>query len=165
MARAGELGVDQALSFLKEVDAINLRRRARMVDLTREVVGGNFRGVKVAVLGAAFKPNSDDIRDSPALDVAVSMQRSGADVLLYDPAAMENVALRYPQLALAESAVAAAADADVVCHLTEWREFRDMAPSALEGSVRHKRIVDGRNALDPDLWRDAGWTYRALGRP
>src|SRR4051812_19394255 len=142
MARAGELGVDQALSFLKEVDAINLRRRARMVDLTREVVGGNFSGVKVAVLGAAFKPNSDDIRDSPALDVAVSMQRSGAEVLLYDPAAMENVGLRYPELALADSAVAAATGADVVCHLTEWREFRDMAPAALERVVRHKRIVD-----------------------
>ena len=104
MARAGELGVDQALSFLKEVDAINLRRRARMVDLTREVIGGNFHGTKVAVLGAAFKPNSDDIRDSPALDVAVSMQRQGADVLLYDPAAMENVALSYPELKLASSA-------------------------------------------------------------
>jgi UDPglucose 6-dehydrogenase len=165
MARAGELGVDQALSFLKEVDAINLRRRARMVDLTREVIGGNFRGTKVAVLGAAFKPNSDDIRDSPALDVAVSMLRSGAEVLLYDPAAMENVALRYPELKLATSAFEAAQDADVVCHLTEWREFRDMAPASLEGAVRHKRIVDGRNALDPDLWRNAGWTYRALGRP
>jgi UDPglucose 6-dehydrogenase len=166
MARAGELGVDQALSFLKEVDAINLRRRARMVDLTREVLGdGGFKGAKVAVLGAAFKPNSDDIRDSPALDVAVTMQRSGADVHLYDPAAMENVALRYPGLPLAESALEAAQGADVVCHLTEWREFRDMVPSALDGAVRHKRIVDGRNALDPDLWRGAGWTYRALGRP
>jgi UDPglucose 6-dehydrogenase len=166
MARAGELGVDQALSFLKEVDAINLRRRARMVDLTREVLGnGGFKGAKVAVLGAAFKPNSDDIRDSPALDVAVTMQRSGAAVHLYDPAAMENVALRYPDLPLADSAVEAAQDADVVCHLTEWREFRDMLPASLDGAVRHKRIVDGRNALDPDLWRDAGWTYRALGRP
>ncbi|MDX6227736.1 MAG: UDPglucose 6-dehydrogenase, partial [Frankiales bacterium] len=166
MARAGELGVDQALSFLKEVDAINLRRRARMVDLTREVLGnGGFKGAKVAVLGAAFKPNSDDIRDSPALDVAVSMQRSGADVHLYDPAAMENVALRHPDLPLAGSALEAAQGADVVCHLTEWREFRDMLPSSLDGAVRHKRIVDGRNALNPDVWRDAGWTYRALGRP
>src|SRR4051794_12186874 len=165
MARAGELGVDQALSFLREVDAINLRRRARMVDLTREVIGGNFHGTKVAVLGAAFKPNSDDIRDSPALDVAVSMLRQGADIVLYDPAAMENVALRYPELKLASSAAEAAQDADVVCHLTEWREFRDMLPASLEGAVKHKRIVDGRNALDPDLWRGAGWTYRALGRP
>ncbi|BEP14556.1 UDP-glucose/GDP-mannose dehydrogenase family protein [Acidothermaceae bacterium B102] len=165
MARAGELGVDQALSFLKEVDAINLRRRARMVDLTREVIGGNFHGTKVAVLGAAFKPNSDDIRDSPALDVAVSMLRQGAQVLLYDPAAMENVAAKYPELTLAGSAVEAAQDADVVCHLTEWREFRDMLPSSLAGAVKHKRIVDGRNALDPVLWREAGWTYRALGRP
>jgi UDPglucose 6-dehydrogenase len=166
MARAGELGVDQALSFLKEVDAINLRRRERMIDLTREVLGDQgFKGAKVAVLGAAFKPNSDDIRDSPALDVAAAIQRSGADVHLYDPAAMDNVALRHPEIKLAESAVAAATGADVICHLTEWREFRDMQPSVLADVVAHKRIVDGRNALDPDLWRGAGWTYRALGRP
>jgi UDPglucose 6-dehydrogenase len=166
MARAGELGVDQALSFLKEVDAINLRRRARMIDLTRESLGDQgFKGAKVAIFGAAFKPNSDDIRDSPALDVAASIQRSGADVHLYDPAAMENVALRHPEIKLAESAVEAATGADIVCHLTEWREFRDMEPSLLDNVVAHKRIVDGRNALDPDRWRGAGWTYRALGRP
>jgi UDPglucose 6-dehydrogenase len=163
MARAGELGVDQALSFLKEVDAINQRRRARMVDLSRELVGGTFEGKNVAVLGAAFKPNSDDIRDSPALDVAAAVQRQGATVTVYDPAAMDNARRIHPELSYAGSAPDAARDADIVLHLTEWREFRDMDPSAL--SVRAKRIVDGRNALDPALWRAAGWTYRALGRP
>ncbi len=165
MARAGELGVDQALSFLKEVDAINQRRRARMVDLARELVGGSFRGARIAVLGAAFKPNSDDIRDSPALDVASTIQRSGGEVTVYDPAAMDNARRLHPELAYAESAPSAATDADLVLHLTEWREFVEMEPAALSAVVRERRIVDGRNALDPQVWRAAGWTYRALGRP
>jgi UDPglucose 6-dehydrogenase len=164
MARAGELGVDQALSFLKEIDEINLRRRARMVDLARELCGGSLAGVRVAVLGAAFKPNSDDIRDSPALDVAVGVQRGGAAVRVYDPQAMDNARLAYPTLAYAPSAVAAAQDADVVLHLTEWTEFREMHPSVLAAVVAQRRIVDGRNALDRELWRAEGWTYRALGR-
>ena len=165
MARAGELGVDQALSFLREVDAINLRRRARMVDLAREELGGSFAGSRVAVLGAAFKPNSDDIRDSPALDVAASIQQQGAAVTLYDPEAMENAKLKHPELGYRASAVDAARGADIVLHLTEWAEFRQMDPAALSEVVAQRRIVDGRNALDPELWRGAGWTYRALGRP
>jgi UDPglucose 6-dehydrogenase len=165
MARAGELGVDQALSFLREIDAINGRRRERMVQIAREVVGGSFAGKRIAVLGAAFKPNSDDIRDSPALDVATAIHRGGGDVTVYDPAAMDNARLRYPQLSYADSAGEAATGADVVLHLTEWREFRDMDPAVLSEVVRERRVVDGRNALDPALWRAAGWTYRALGRP
>ncbi len=165
MARAGELGVDQALSFLKEVDAINLRRRARMVDLARELVGGSFGGMRVAVLGAAFKPNSDDIRDSPALDVATSIQQQGAAVCLYDPQAMDNARVKHPELGYRDSAVEAARGADIVLHLTEWAEFRSMDPAVLGEVVADRRIVDGRNALDPAAWRAAGWTYRALGRP
>jgi UDPglucose 6-dehydrogenase len=165
MARAGELGVDQALSFLKEVDAINLRRRARMIDLARELVGGSFGGMRVAVLGAAFKPNSDDIRDSPALDVAATIQRQGAAVCLYDPQAMDNARVKHPELGYRESALDAARGADIVLHLTEWAEFRSMDPAVLGEVVADRRIVDGRNALDPAAWRAAGWTYRALGRP
>jgi UDPglucose 6-dehydrogenase len=165
MARADELGVDQALSFLREVDAINLRRRARMVDLAREALDGSFAGTRVGVLGAAFKPNSDDTRDSPALDVAAAVQRDGATVTVYDPAAMQNAAALHPELAYAGSAMEAAADADLVLHLTEWQEFRQMDPEVLGTVVSHRRIVDGRNALDPQRWRAAGWTYRALGRP
>jgi len=165
MARAEELGVEQALSFLSEVDAINLRRRARMVDLAREQVGGNFSGTRVGVLGAAFKPNSDDIRDSPALDVAATILGEGAAVTVYDPAAVDNARRKHPELAFATSAVDAARDADVVLHLTEWSEFKDMDPAVLSEVVRVKHIVDGRNALDPARWRAAGWTYRALGRP
>jgi UDPglucose 6-dehydrogenase len=164
MARAGELGVDQALSFLREVDAINLRRRARMVELAREELDGSFGGMRVAVLGAAFKPNSDDIRDSPALDVASTMQRQGAAVTVFDPAAMENARVKYPELGYRDSAVGAAKGADLVLLLTEWQEFRDMDPVELGHIVNERRILDGRNALDPQRWRGAGWTYRALGR-
>ena len=165
MARAGELGVDQALSFLKEVDAINMRRRARMVDIAREVLDGSFGGMRVAVLGAAFKPNSDDIRDSPALDVAAAIQRQGAAVTLYDPQAMDNARVKHPELGYRDSALAAARGADLVLHLTEWAEFRDMDPEVLGEVVTNRQIVDGRNALDPVRWRSSGWTYRALGRP
>ena len=165
MARAGELGVDQALSFLREVDAINLRRRARMIDLARELVGGSFGGMRVAVLGAAFKPNSDDIRDSPALDVAATMQRQGAAVTVYDPEAMQNARRKHPELGYRDSAMQAAKGADLVLHLTEWAEFRHMDPEALGRVVTDRLLVDGRNALDPVAWRAAGWTYRALGRP
>ena len=164
MARAGELGVDQALSFLKDVDDINVRRRARMVDLARDLCDGSLAGTRVAILGAAFKPESDDIRDSPALDVAAAVQRAGAAVRVYDPQAMDNARLSFPTLAYANSAVAAAEDADVVLLLTEWREFTQMHPSVLSAVTRERRIVDGRNALDRELWRGEGWTYRALGR-
>jgi UDPglucose 6-dehydrogenase len=165
MARAGELGVDQALSFLSEVDAINLRRRARMVDLAREQLDDSVAGRRIGVLGAAFKPNSDDIRDSPALDVAAKLHSLGADVAVYDPAAMDNARLRYPDLRYVESTLEAADGAHLVLLLTEWLEFREADPEVLAEVVALRSIVDGRNALDPDRWRAAGWTYRALGRP
>jgi len=165
MARAGELGADQALTFLREVDAINMRRRFKMVDLAREQCDGGFLGRRVAVLGAAFKPNSDDIRDSPALNVAAQVQLQGGEVTVYDPRAMDNARKMYPGLAYAETALEAARGAHVVLHLTEWPEFREMDPQELGAVVARRRILDGRNALDPVRWRGAGWTYRALGRP
>ena len=165
MARAGELGVDQALSFLREVDSINMRRRVRMVDLAREVCGGSISGRKVAVLGAAFKPESDDIRDSPALNVANQMHLQGAQVIVTDPQAVENARRAWPDLKFAATAQEAAVGADVVVLLTEWSEYRGLDPEAFGAVVGHRRMVDGRNVLDPAAWRAAGWTYRALGRP
>lgn len=164
MARAGELGVDQALSFLKEVDSINMRRRVRMVDLAREVCDGSIVGRRVAVLGAAFKPDSDDVRDSPALSVAAQMQLQGAYVTVTDPQAVQNARAKWPDLRFAESALEAATGADVVLLATEWREYRDLDPADLGRVVARRTIVDGRNVLDPAAWRSAGWTYRALGR-
>ncbi|HCB03595.1 MAG TPA: UDP-glucose 6-dehydrogenase [Nocardioides bacterium] len=165
MARAGELGVDQALTFLREVDSINLRRRVRMVDLAREVCGGSIVGRRVAVLGAAFKPHSDDIRDSPALSVAAQMQLQGAQVTVTDPQAIDNARKKWPELVYADTVTDAVRDAEAVLLLTEWPEYVALDPAALKEAVAVPRIIDGRNCLDPVTWRAAGWTYRALGRP
>jgi UDPglucose 6-dehydrogenase len=165
MARAGELGADQALTFLREVDAINQRRRSRMVDLAREQCEGSFLGHRIAVLGAAFKPDSDDIRDSPALNVAAQIRLNGGHVTVHDPRALDNARKAWPQLAYADSIEEACQGATVVLHLTEWAAYREIDPVALGAIVDHKRLVDGRNVLDPQAWRAAGWTYRALGRP
>jgi UDPglucose 6-dehydrogenase len=142
-----------------------MRRRSRMVDLAREQCGGGFLGRRVAVLGAAFKPDSDDVRDSPALNVAAQIQLQGGQVTVYDPKAMENARRMFPSLSYAPSAKEAAEGAHVILHLTEWREFREMDPTLLGDVVAERRILDGRNVLDPEQWIAAGWTYRALGRP
>ncbi|GAA4065684.1 UDP-glucose/GDP-mannose dehydrogenase family protein [Actinomadura miaoliensis] len=162
--RAEEIGVGQAVSFLREVDAINRRRRARTVDLVRELLGGQISGHRIACWGAAFKPNSDDIRDAPALDVARTMHGLGGHVRVYDPAALDNARRAFPELRYGENALDVARDADVVVLLTEWSEFREIDPDALAEVVAHRRIVDGRHALDATRWREAGWEYRALGR-
>jgi len=164
MARAGELGVDQALTFLREVDAVNLRRREHVVQLAADVVGGSLNGARVAVLGAAFKPNSDDVRDSPALDVAGKCHLAGADVRVYDPKAAANAQRLWPTLTYADSALDACRDADVVIVATEWAEFREADPAALGEVVAHRRVIDGRNCLPAERWIDAGWTYRGMGR-
>ena len=159
MARAGELGADQALTFLREVDAINLRLRSRLVDLAREQCGGTLIGKRVAVLGAAFKPDSDDIRDSPALDIAEAARRGGALVTCFDPKAMGKARIVHPELSYAESVEDACRDADVVLHLTEWEQFREIDPALLKSVVSVPSIVDGRNTLDPrDGERPAGPT-------
>ncbi len=165
MARAGELGLDQAMGFLRELDNLNVGRRAAMVDLAREAVGGTLLGTRIAVLGAAFKPDSDDVRDSPALNVAGQMQLQGATVSVYDPKAMDNARRLFPTLTYATSTLDACAKADAVMVLTEWAEFRELSHEHLAEQVGAKVILDGRNCLDPAVWRAQGWTYRGLGRP
>ncbi|AXY53829.1 UDP-glucose/GDP-mannose dehydrogenase family protein [Rhodococcus ruber] len=164
MARAGEIGADEALTFLREVDNINMRRRTRMVELAREAVGGTLLGTSVAVLGAAFKPDSDDVRDSPALSIAGQIQLQGASVNVFDPKAMENSRAVFPTLNYATSAIEACVNADLVLVLTEWSEFLALDPQVLRMAVRRPSIIDGRNCLDAQVWRDAGWAFRALGR-
>ena len=164
MARAGELGVDQALTFLREVDAVNMRRREHVVQVAAREVGGSLNGARIAVLGAAFKPLSDDVRDSPALDVAGKLHLSGAHVRVHDPEAMDNAARIWPTLDFAQTPEAAVEDADLVIVATEWRQFRDLDPDVVGDLVAHRRIIDGRNCLPAHRWIDAGWTYRGMGR-
>ena len=161
--RADELGV--SLAFLREVDAINMRRRDKVVALARELCGGAVLGARIAVLGAAFKPDSDDIRDSPALNVAARLRLDGADVTVYDPEALDNARKAYPLLGYAISAEEALRGADLVLHMTEWPQFREIDPEQASRLVARPRIVDGRGALDGERWAAAGWHFRALGRP
>ncbi len=164
MARAGELGADPALTFLREVDSINMRRRTRMVELTTKACRGTLLGANIAVLGAAFKPESDDVRDSPALNVAGMLQLNGAAVNVYDPKAMDNSRRVFPTLNYSTSVIEACDRADAVLVLTEWQEFLDLDPEQLAATVRAKVIVDGRNCLDVAKWQAAGWRVYALGR-
>ena len=166
MARAGELGADQALTFLREVDAINMRRREKTVELARETLGGSLIGRNVTVLGAAFKPNSDDVRDSPALSVAGSLSLSGANVTVYDPQGMENAAKIFPTLTYAPNVEEALDGAEIVIVATEWKQFQELDPVAARKLVAgdNPTVLDGRNCLPREAWEAAGWNFLALGR-
>ena len=166
MARAGELGADQALTFLREVDAINMRRREKTVELARQTLGGSLIGRNVTVLGAAFKPNSDDVRDSPALAVAGSLSLSGANVTVYDPQGMENAAKIFPTLTYAPNVEEALEGAEIVIVATEWKQFQELDPVAAHKLVAgdNPTVLDGRNCLPRKEWEAAGWNFLALGR-
>ena len=162
--RAGELGVEDAMTFLRHIDDVNQRQRDRVVGVATAMVGGDLVGARIGVWGAAFKPDSDDVRDSPALEISGQLHLRGAEVRVYDPRANHTARQGFPTLTYADSAIEAARDADVVLHLTEWQEFRAITPADLKGVVARPQIFDGRNVLDLDAWRSAGWTARALGR-
>jgi len=164
MARAEELGAKQALEFLREIDAINLRARQRVIDVVRAELTDDLTAYKIAVLGAAFKPDSDDVRDSPALDIAAQLQAAGASVIVHDPKAIENARKRFPKLGFAATGQECVKDSDLILHLKERRENRELEPKDLASLVKKKIVIDGRNALDRDKWRTAGWQFHALGR-
>ena len=164
MARAQELGANQALEFLREIDAINLRARQRVIDVVRADLSDDLTQYKIAVLGATFKPDSDDVRDSPALDIAAQLQAAGATVVVHDPKGIEPARKRFPNLDYQEKVVDAVKGADAILHLTEWKEYRELDPSVVGQLVKGKFIIDGRNALDRNKWRAAGWRFHALGR-
>jgi UDPglucose 6-dehydrogenase len=171
-ARAQELGAGEALRFLHEVDLINLRRRTRVLQLAAELLGRRYgpagpdlSGTRVAVLGASFKPNSDDVRDAPSLAVAGLLAKAGADVRVYDPEGMDNARRAQPELTYEPTMHDAVRDADLVCVLTEWADFRNADPVTLGELAAGRRVVDGRNCLDSTLWTQAGWEYRGMGRP
>jgi UDPglucose 6-dehydrogenase len=164
MARAGELGADQALEFLREIDSINLRARQRVIELVRRDLSDNLAGKKIAVLGAAFKPDSDDVRDSPALDIAAQIAAAGAIVTIHDPKAIAPAKKRFPALGFSEDIEGALKGADLVLHLTEWKIYRELDPAKMAKLVANPIMIDGRNALDREAWTAAGWKFRALGR-
>jgi UDPglucose 6-dehydrogenase len=167
-ATAADLGADSLVRWLGTVDEINLGRRERVVTLAREAAGGpggSLDSTRVAVLGVAFKPNSDDVRDSPSLAVCDRLAAEGAIVSVHDPVAMPNVARKRPGLRCAPSVFEAAEGADLVLHLTEWSDYRAIDPAALARVVARRVIIDARCCLDADLWRAAGWTVHVLGRP
>jgi UDPglucose 6-dehydrogenase len=171
-ARAQELGAGEALRFLHEVDLVNIRRRGKVLQLAAELLGRkagpagpDLSGTRIAVLGAAFKPNSDDVRDSPSLAIAAGLAKAGADVRIYDPQGMTNAKEAQPSLTFERSMADAVTDAELVCVLTEWAEFRNADPNALGELAAGKLVIDGRNCLDSSLWARAGWQYRGMGRP
>ena len=164
MARAQELGANQALEFLREIDAINLRARQRVIDVVRADLSEDLTQYKIAVLGATFKPDSDDVRDSPALDIAAQLQAAGATVVVHDPKGIEPARKRFPNLDYQAKVTDAVKGADAILHLTEWKEYRELDPSVIGQLVKGKFLIDGRNMLDRDKWRAAGWRFHALGR-
>lgn len=164
MARAQELGANQALEFLREIDAINLRARQRVIDVVRADLSEDLTQYKIAVLGATFKPDSDDVRDSPALDIAVQLNEAGAKVVVHDPKGIEPARKRFPDLDYRESVLDAVKDVDAILHLTEWKEYRELDPKVIGTLVKSKFLIDGRNMLDREKWRQAGWRVHALGR-
>ena len=164
MARSEELGAQQSLEFLREIDSINQRARQRMIDLVRTDLSEDLKGKKIAVLGAAFKPDSDDVRDSPALDIAAQIHAAGADVCVHDPKAIEPARRRFPALVFESDIESCITNADAILHLTEWKIYRELDPVSLKSKVKAPIIIDGRNALDRDRWIQAGWKFRALGR-
>ncbi|MFM1967790.1 MAG: hypothetical protein RL590_647 [Actinomycetota bacterium] len=164
MARSQELGAEQSLEFLREIDSINLRARQRMIDLVRADIGADLKGKRIAVLGGAFKPDSDDVRDSPALDIAAQIHAAGASVVVHDPKAVEPARIRHPELQYTTEINECLRDADIVLHLTEWKIYREIDPKDAHGLVKSATIIDGRNALDREAWVSAGWKFRALGR-
>lgn len=163
MARAEELGVGQAVAYLKEIDKINLRRRVRVIELLKKELG-ELAGKKVLVLGAAFKPDSDDVRDSPALDIALLALEEGANVLVHDPIALAGVNKKHPELATEKDLLTAFSEADAVVLATEWKEYRELDPMLIVDKVNRRFIIDGRNVLDREIWQKAGFKLVSLGK-
>jgi UDPglucose 6-dehydrogenase len=162
--RAGELGLSSSLQFLKEVDEINLRQRDRVFSIAKDLLNGYVKGKRITVLGAAFKPDSDDVRDSPALDIAVRLNSEGANVVVHDPKALENAAKRFPVLTYEGDLEKALLNAELVLHLTEWMQYREIDPVSAKKLVRTPQMIDGRNMLNLEAYQAAGWKIVGLGR-
>jgi UDPglucose 6-dehydrogenase len=163
MHRSRELDSYRLSDLLQQVDEINMAQRQRIIDFTLDAVGGSVLGKRIGVLGAAFKPHTDDVRDSPALNVAAALHLRGAQVVVYDPQAGETARRTFPTLSYADSLEEAAAGADALLVLTEWKQFTGADPHRLGDLVAQRAVIDGRNCLNRELWQAAGWDVRALG--
>ncbi|MCA1222023.1 UDP-glucose dehydrogenase family protein [Streptomyces sp. 8L] len=164
IARAEEIDAAEAVGILRETDAVNARRRRRVVDIAREELGTDLRGKRITVWGAAFKPGTDDIRDSPALAVAQTLHELGATVTVTDPMAVDNARKLHPELDYTEDPIAAVDGADLLLHLTEWPAFAGIDPVLGGGRAGSRQVIDARGTLDAGLWREAGWVCRSLGQ-
>ena len=165
MHRANEIGAGRVVGLMQQVDEINMGQRERVIDMTIEALGGSVLNRRVAVIGAAFKPLTDDVRDSPALNVAAALHLRGAQVTLWDPEANETARRSFPTLSYAASKEDAVEGADVVLVLTEWDEIVRASPADLASLVGRRTVIDARNCLPVADWVEAGWTVRSLGRP
>lgn len=163
VARANELGVGHSVAFLNEIESINLRRRARVLEIAKDELG-DLSSRRVAILGAAFKPETDDIRDSPAIAVAEQFWLAGAHVVVHDPKALHNVRRVFPQIETQPTVELAIANAELVVIATEWNEYREANPCELAKLVSNRLVIDGRNILDVKLWQQSSWQIIALGR-
>ena len=163
-ARMDELGAPNIVTLLRDVDKINLDQRQRAVALASEMLGGSVSGKRIGILGATFKPNTDDVRDSPALVVAAALQLQGAQVRVHDPAGIDNARKLVPALDYTTNVSKVFEHADLILHLTEWPEYLELDPAELAPLTSGPRFVEARNSLDLDRWRNAGWEVRAMGR-
>ncbi|OEJ21488.1 UDP-glucose 6-dehydrogenase [Streptomyces agglomeratus] len=163
ITRADELDAGEAVGMLREVGAVNARRRQRVIDLAREELGTDLRGKRITVWGAAFKPETDDIRDSPALAVAQALHDLGATVTVTDPKALDNARKLHPELDYVEDPITAVDAADLLLHLTEWPQFTHIDPKRLATRTNSPKVIDARGILNTNQWRDAGWIIRSLG--
>lgn len=163
-ASAGEFDLFDSFNFLSEVDKINQSRKNKIIELA-ELNLGHLKGKKITILGASFKPNSDDVRDSPAIEIAKLLLKSGAEVVIHDPVSLDALKLKYPFLVSANDVKTALADSDLTLHLTEWSDYRNLNPRELAPLVHSRIIIDGRNVLDGEIWKDAGWKIIFLGKP
>ena len=164
VSRAEQLGQTEQMALLREVDAVNLARITQATGALRAALDGSLAGRRIAVLGAAFKPDSDDVRDSPALAIALELQSQGAHVVVTDPAAIETAREKHPELAFATDWQHAAEHADALFVATEWQQYRSIDPHAAAAVVANRLVFDGRNCLDRTAWRGAGWQYIGVGR-
>jgi UDPglucose 6-dehydrogenase len=150
--------------ILNEVMNVNYDRRKEVTSHVRDLLGGDLNGKIIGLFGLAFKPNTDDMRDAPSIDIAADLIREGARVRGYDPVSMEVARPLLPDVELCKDPYELAKDSDAVIVVTEWNEFKQIDLERLKELLKTPVVFDGRNIYDPHRMRELGFTYRAIGR-